>query len=132
MCVRVIDVSACVLAGDASGNMHLQNLQGLAALANASANPGTSLLDPHIYGKHTSHHTHPCLRPLPCRLGSLPFSCSFGSLGHSSRRSVQYLLRLHYSQIRFHESNSCFLGQISISAPVSKSSWELTTINYAS
>ncbi|XP_052244688.1 CUGBP Elav-like family member 2 isoform X11 [Dreissena polymorpha] len=42
--------------GDASSNMHLQNLQGLAALANASANPGTSLLDPHIYGLVSQAH----------------------------------------------------------------------------
>ncbi|XP_052244677.1 CUGBP Elav-like family member 2 isoform X3 [Dreissena polymorpha] len=43
-------------SGDASSNMHLQNLQGLAALANASANPGTSLLDPHIYGLVSQAH----------------------------------------------------------------------------
>ncbi|KAH3870647.1 hypothetical protein DPMN_033835, partial [Dreissena polymorpha] len=42
--------------GDVSSNMHLQNLQGLVALANASANPGTSLLDSHICGLVSQAH----------------------------------------------------------------------------
>lgn len=31
---------AFLITGDATGNMHLQNLQGLAALANAANSPG--------------------------------------------------------------------------------------------
>lgn len=38
-------ISCCVFVGDATGNMHLQNLQGLAALANAANSPGMLFLE---------------------------------------------------------------------------------------
>ena len=34
---------SAIISGDASNNMHLQNLQGLAALANAANSPGEEL-----------------------------------------------------------------------------------------
>ena len=44
---------SAILSGDASNNMHLQNLQGLAALANAANSPGEELSknEPHYKKK---------------------------------------------------------------------------------
>ncbi|XP_052244689.1 CUGBP Elav-like family member 2 isoform X12 [Dreissena polymorpha] len=56
--------------GDASSNMHLQNLQGLAALANASANPGLVSQAHNMQGHSRATHTPVTNMAMPNMMGN--------------------------------------------------------------